>query len=247
MANLHDLQDRIVDAGTAGIYRALVDAMEFAATAYGATGKVAFPARFNEDMGKALGDLWSKSVIFTGNNVIDDLNFTLGLKQDGLFEEVLAEYLARYGAAAVAQITDTTRIQINRLIEAGINEGLTGEQIVANMHEAIPVISQFRARVITRTEVHSSSGYANRAVAKSTGLELEKEWVSVQDHRTRDAVDGEVFNHRDMNGVTIPVDDEYQVPTKYGTTEAIMFPGDPKASAGNRINCRCVESYAVVS
>ena len=246
MATLHDLQARIVDKETAGIFRALVAAMEFAVAAYAKTGRLEFPPKFNEDMARALGDLWATSITVTGHNVIDSLNFTLGVKQDGLFEEVLADYIARFGAEAVAQITDTTRVQLQRLIEAGINEGLTNDEIVENMREAIPSIGRTRATIITRTETHSASGFANRSVAKSTGLELTKEWISVEDARTRDGIDGDVFNHRIMNGVTIPIDDEYQVPTKFGTTESVTFPGDPKASAGNRINCRCVEGYSVV-
>jgi hypothetical protein len=46
-----------------------------------------------------------------------------------------------------------------------------------------------------------------------------------------------------MNGVTVPLDEPFAVPTKYGTTENLMFPGDPDGSAANIIGCRCGQVY----
>lgn len=63
-----------------------------------------------------------------------------------------------------------------------------------------------------------------------------KEWISVQDDRTRDA-------HLVMDGVVIPIEDKFEVPATSQSEGAFMdYPGDASAPAGQVVNCRCVVS-----
>ena len=74
-------------------------------------------------------------------------------------------------------------------------------------------------------------------VAGLTGLKLQKEWVSAQDERTRQSPPDE-FDHVEADGQVVGMKDAFTV-----GGEQLMFPGDPGASAGNLINCRCSVVY----
>ena len=72
-------------------------------------------------------------------------------------------------------------------------------------------MSRLRAAIIATDRdpmLHLTTG-ANET-AKTTGLELAKEWVSVEDSRTRDFGEGdgvvEVRPERAMNGQTVDMD-----------------------------------------
>lgn len=90
---------------------------------------------------------------------------------------------------------------------------------------------------IARTETTSASNYASIIAGDVSGVLLDKVWVSAVDNRTRKPPKSE-FNHLQMNGVRVPKDEHFKVPFN-GSFEKVMFAGDPKASAGNVINCRC--------
>jgi hypothetical protein len=58
--------------------------------------------------------------------------------------------------------------------------------------------------------------------------EVKRTWHATQDNRTRDS-------HFSMDGQTVGMDEPFETPGG----EELMFPGDPSASAAERINCRC--------
>jgi uncharacterized protein with gpF-like domain len=89
-------------------------------------------------------------------------------------------------------------------------------------------IGQKRALVIARTETHTASQVGSEAAAQATQLDLDKQWGSTEDARTRPA-------HAEADGQTVDKDADFVV-----GGERLRFPGDPRGSAGNIINCRCV-------
>ena len=67
---------------------------------------------------------------------------------------------------------------------------------------------------------------------KAEGINY-KEWISVQDDRTRDS-------HLIMDGTVIPITDKFEVPAMDNVDGAYMeYAGDPSAPAGQVCNCRC--------
>ena len=90
-----------------------------------------------------------------------------------------------------------------------------------------------RGALIARTETHGAANYGADGAARATGLKLRKEWVSAEDERTRES-------HRLADGETVGMDQAFNV-----DGERLMYPGDPSASAGNVINCRCAVSHIV--
>ena len=168
-------------------------------------------------------------------------------KQD-LWQQVAEEYARAYGGNAITAILEATRAQIMEMIRAGLNEGLTLPEIAKRIREAVPGLARRRAMVIARTETHSASVYASvRTAETQSRWPLEKEWVSVSDHRTRDfgEADGVVDqgNHRAMNGVKARMSEHFMVPNKFGGFDMMMYPGDRSAPAYQCVNCRCVLKF----
>lgn len=216
------------------------------------TGTPDIPVDEKRGIVAALSKAWLDAGIVGGRYVItSDPDAFPGVASDAdrltLFERIMFDFVQRYGATKVQQITETTRDQLVRMIQRGITDGAGQEAIAKQITEAIPTISRTRARVIARTEVHTASIFAGQEVVKTSPYPMNKRWVSVYDARTRDfgEADGEVdqFNHRAMNEVTVGPDELFAVPREGGGFELMSGPGDPNGSAGNVINCRCALIY----
>ena len=65
---------------------------------------------------------------------------------------------------------------------------------------------------------------------------MQKEWVSVHDHRTRGTNPKDHASHVLLDGTVIDFDDVFIDPRN---GDRLRHPGDPKASAESIINCRC--------
>ena len=204
---------------------------------------------FRRNVNNALRQIW-KTSIETGYELIL-LYFAEGFKgQERKSAEVinliLSRYLESYGAGQAAQILRTSEAQIRDMMAGGMARGEAAEAVYANVLERIPELARLRATVISRTEIHAAVQFASLQTALRSSIPLVKVWNSERDERTRDF--GEVgrisqFNHRVMDGTRVPLLSDFLVPSIGGGVEALAFPGDPRGSAGNIINCRCVQSY----
>lgn len=247
---LTETLDGIADAAEGKIAAAIAAAMTEAAERYSVTGNPNMPDGFRREIETALTALWRETAVKAGSDVMAQFKdcYPPEVKaDDSLWERILAEFIEQFGAQKVTQIVNATREQIMRIIAIGSKEGLGIQAIAKRLREAVPMLSGIRARVIARTETHTAGMFASQSVAKSSRFPLEKRWVAVEDHRTRDFGEGDgivdEYSHRAMDGVTVALDEPFMVPKKDGSKEAMMFPGDPRGSAGNTINCRCVQAY----
>lgn len=149
----------------------------------------------------------------------------------------------------ITSVAETTRNQIIAQIEKGQADGLGVDAIAKLIEERIPSISRWRGALIARTELHGAANYGAHETAKQTGLELQKQWISVEDHRTRDfgQGDGDVdeFDHRSMDGQTVDMDEPFKMPWRKGPDVLCQFPGDPSLPAAASINCRCATVFSV--
>jgi hypothetical protein len=153
------------------------------------------------------------------------------------FEAALGVYIRTYSARKVKDVDATTKARIARLIQIGIDEGLTNAEVAASIREAALIDSAYRSAVIARTESHAAAMAGSFESALETDVVIEKEWISAEDERTRDGVDSE-FDHTSVDNV--PMEQPFIV-----SGEELMFPGDPAGSPGNVINCRCVTGFVV--
>lgn len=167
-------------------------------------------------------------------------------KSQEVIDLILNRYLENYGQSQAAQILRTSETQIRDMMAGGMARGEAAEAVYSAVLERIPELARLRSLIISRTEIHAAVQFASYQTALRSSIPLTKVWNSVQDERTRDF--GEVgrisqFNHRVMDGVRAALLSPFLVPAIGGGVEPLDFPGDPRGSAGNIINCRCVQSY----
>lgn len=147
------------------------------------------------------------------------------------FEDLDAEieaFIVRHAGERVVQISDALRTQINRIILNGIDEKQSAEQVAEAIVQATSgEMSVGRARRIARTETHTAANAGQLAAARSSPIKFRKRWLSTEDQRTREA-------HAEANDQVRDLDEPFIV-----GGEKLMMPGDPRASPGNTINCRC--------
>tara|TARA_R110001592_G_scaffold236760_7_gene495393 strand:+ start:603 stop:1388 length:786 start_codon:yes stop_codon:yes gene_type:complete len=158
-------------------------------------------------------------------------------KQESQFEEQIRVFLKTLGFTAIDNISNATRQILIRAITNGQLDGIGPDAISRNILEVMDGdFSRRRAITVARTETHSAASFANHAIAQASNLpDLQKQWVSTSDGRTRS-------HHASMNGVKIPMDDDFIVPID-GVQYRMSRPSDPRGGAANTINCRCVLIY----
>jgi hypothetical protein len=155
----------------------------------------------------------------------------------------LVRVLQGYSADLITGLGDEARKRINLVLNQaalGVEQPFEAVQRIA---AALPNKSVFRtlemrAEAIYRTEVNRTSSMATmgRLNQMSERLpNLGKEWVAVDDNRTRPThftVAGAFL----FNGspTVVPVSEPFQV-----GMELAMYPRDPALSAGESVNCRC--------
>jgi uncharacterized protein with gpF-like domain len=140
---------------------------------------------------------------------------------------------------AVTPITETTKRQINLVMEESAKEGWGYKKTVSKLRATD--ITKQRAELIVRTETMKAANAGAMLSAASFGIPMNKVWISSQDNRTR-RIPRNQYDHLHMNGIKIGFTDAFIVPSTK-TIDAMQYPGDPVGSAGNVCNCRCTVAF----
>ncbi len=139
-------------------------------------------------------------------------------------------------AERIVGITAGTKLKIKSLVSKWVE--LQPSNIEREIRNEWNTISRTRATTIARTEVVSASNMGSIMGAEQQAAEFEvdmnKLWLATRDGRTRDA-------HNDADGQAKKMKESFVV-----AGELLDFPGDPKGSPGNVINCRCAVTYEVI-
>jgi hypothetical protein len=167
-------------------------------------------------------------------------------KQDPTWIERMRKYALIDASDRIEGIDQTTKKKINAIIVAGLEEGLSVDEIRNRIvgTNALPPLNGTvvqRARRIARTEIVSASNAGSLEGALSTGLNFKKQWLATKDGRTRDADDE--WNHEAMDGEVVDKGSTFTMYSQKGEINEMRYPGDPNGSAGNVINCRCTQIY----
>lgn len=161
----------------------------------------------------------------------------LQTKEDELYEEItlyMQEWILDQAADQVTYVTDTTKERLKELFFQASDEAWTMTDYANAIHHLYTdVFPKDRAHMIARTEMMAAASYGKQQGARSTGLPMDKIWNSTGDERTR-------TSHRLINGQRVDMNDYYTV-----NSYKAMHPGDSMLPAGERIRCRCVETYDV--
>lgn len=178
-----------------------------------------------EPLQKAYQDLYGR----VGGDFARDSYFNLSsksVKAEDDWIDFMRSFAITEAGNRIRMVSDVTLNRIRRVLQQGIDEGLGIEEIARRM-ESSNAVNRIRARVVARTEIVSASNRGSLLGAQSTGLTLNKEWLTSIDGREREA-------HARANGDIVPSSDPFIV-----DGEELEYPGDPKGSASNVISCRC--------
>jgi HK97 family phage portal protein len=173
-----------------------------------------------------------------------EFNPKMEVKKDEWFNSWLDNFVKTHTARNVSNIQGTTdkkaREKIKGIVAEGIRDGSTSIQIGDALVEEMDSLSAGRARTIARTEVGIATQTGSLEAAKAMDIPgLKKEWVSIQDDRTRDGESPNEADHLSMDGQQVEIDDVFAVYVKDDDVTLMTGPGDPSAGANNLVNCRC--------
>lgn len=147
-------------------------------------------------------------------------------------------YVTQYLQQSVNRMSGTPE-QVYRFVTEqlakGLAEGDDPERLALRVQAVFTVTGnpwwEGRAATVARTETvaaENAGALAGAAyVQDTTGRPVLKVWRAHTDERTRAA-------HAEADGQEQPLTQAFTV-----GAEQLMYPGDPKGSAGNVINCRC--------
>lgn len=162
---------------------------------------------------------------------VEYTNEQLGLKpQKASFMDIVQGFIARNAYKKSKYITESSHKIVKKVIADGVSNGLGEKEIAKNLKEEfVSGVADSRARTIARTEVHDAATYGMQAAAEESDTDMIREWVAVEDERTRQA-------HADADGQQVEMDQPFEV-----GDELIDRPGE--GSEENSINCRCTVIY----
>jgi len=168
-----------------------------------------------------------------------------------IWERNLFEWLLTNTSRRIIETRQTFINYLNKIIAFGINDGKTLPEIAKELTNYVNnpnnrgwiyklnnnrTFYRWEALRIARTETTAAANYAATVSGNISGVMTEKVWISAQDPRTRRPPKSP-YDHYNMNGVKVGAKEPFNV-----SGENLMYPGDPKASAGNVINCRCASA-----
>ena len=117
---------------------------------------------------------------------------------------------------------------IRSAIDSAQTDGLDVVSTARRITELTAISSITRAVLIARTETHQAANYANFTSLDVVNIpETTKEWVAVNDARTRD-------DHSAANGQVVSKNGDFIV-----GGAVLRYPGDPLGPPQQVINCRC--------
>lgn len=207
---------------------------------YGQSGVDQPLIQHTQRMDQIIKGTMGQQLTFFGDDVIGQMiaNGIINsrpLTSKGIFDQAVNNHIATHGAKKVQQITETTRKVINNAISTGLEDSLSSKQIAQKIWDnTTGDIGKRRARVIARTETHTSAMSGDYYSVESLGFDFENTWLTFKDQRARN-------HHVDADGQTIKKGQLFNV-----DGELLRWPGDPNGSAGNIINCRCQMVYNII-
>lgn len=162
---------------------------------------------------------------------------------EGYFESFLksarmTELIKDVTLSSVKRLKRISKTVILDTLQKGLSIRETSKRILAGVGKEWNRTNRYYASRIARTEVLTASNAGSRQGALSTGLKMTHSWIDTKDGRERES---HILAGVDKNNKNIPLEQDYTV-----GGEKASFPGDPKLSGEERIQCRCAERFSVV-
>lgn len=197
---------------------------------------------------------------YTYNGLIDCVKKAAEGTELGMLKACTPDVIRRAVENPISKLTLNDRLEKHRKdivynIKQDISVGLTNGDRYSTMAKRISrsVEGNYKKAItIARTETHRVREAGNHDAALSvdealktggSGMRMMKTWKTMKDERVRPAKAkgrNRQYNHREMEGVTVPVEEEFTLPSGAKT----VAPGQ-SGVAGEDINCRCYLSYGL--
>ena len=180
---------------------------------------------------------WVKTAWATGGDMgatqVSELKPGKSVRRDYSLSGAVADEIRRRAQHWTDLTGDETFNAVESFMQQGVKDGLGLQQMMDGL-ESLAELSPVRSERIARTEVISSLNAGQMDAYRQSGEVNGKEWLSVQDDRTRGNDPKDEFSHVGADGETVDLDSPF---TRTG--ESLDCPGDFNGSPGNIINCRC--------
>jgi len=134
--------------------------------------------------------------------------------------------------ASIQGCGETVRNQLNTTLSEGIEGGETTAELSDRVRGVFNDLSRGEAKRIASTETGMAFNFARDVAMKGAGIQF-KAWLSSHGPKVRPA---HAEAEERYGEKAIPMDEPFLV-----DGEELMYPGDPSGSAGNIINCQCVQ------
>lgn len=206
----------------------------------------------NKDVGTAIENLYDNkmnealkhtlaSAFFNGLSVGAEHGAELLNKKDckAISEEVRRAFnlwIDNYGLELATEINETTKNKLRKVLSDAIEDGASIQEQKKRLLEVVDdTFAQdktARALLIARTESCTTINAGSLELYKAENVQM-KEWIAVQDDRTREA-------HSLIDGTVVPITDKFEIPATSETEVAYLdYAGDASAPAEQVCNCRC--------
>ncbi len=164
------------------------------------------------------------------------------------FNDFINRYAETHTAESITQIENTNmkkaRSKIKKIVAESIDAGESVPNLRNELRKEFSALSSSRAEMIARTEVGMASNNGALEAAKALDIpDLKKEWVSVNDDRTRDGSSNGEADHVSLNGVKVNIDEKFLQEIQGYSPVEMDGPGDPAGGPESTINCRCVLTF----
>ena len=142
-------------------------------------------------------------------------------------DEITAKWIDKKAITFAKEINKTTKKRLKNSLAEGLGEGEGIPKLAKRVSAVMAGRIKSSAETIARTEVLSSSNAGTMHGYGQSGIVKKKEWLATRDAKTRD-------EHGTADGQVVLLKNDFVI-----AGEKLSFPGDPKGSPGNIINCRC--------
>lgn len=193
-----------------------------------------------DGVSNAIKDIYVTVGIWSGKKTLAQIrnkkaDHPIGFGFNPIWREAILNYFKLFLLTrAVLPISETTRkIILDILIQGEIN-GLSADAMARMLRET--ELPASRALTIVRTEIAKASFFGHELGRHDTPFLTTERWIAAKDAKTR-------HSHRLVDGDIVPSGTPFKVGVYKKDLligyEMMLGPGDPDASAGNVINCRC--------
>ena len=197
-------------------------------------------AQLQAQLEASLNGQFNKAIDLANELIDEPLRASIGVTNIFGVSRELAQTASLFSATMIRDLTSSAQAAIDNVLRRAALGGLTVAEAIAQIGKSLDDSKTFssiaaRAETIFRTEVMRIQSIAasarmklHREGARRAGWEIGKQWIATPDKRVR-------LTHLAAMGQVRAQDEPFDV-----GGEKLQYPRDPKGSAANTINCRCV-------